>query len=161
MYKQSNNAKTNRKRKQMKNVIATIALVAATATSVSAADFFAGSTPQAGYDRVRTSTGAECQTSLDTGKYMNIGTYAVNEDSNSVSSNVSNNDVGVYANVTVMLGRDKIKRVNCNKLYDLQAQRDSVEIQRLQEEISLMKAQTEAMLAAGKEATVTAAGDDW
>ncbi len=157
MYKQSNNAKTNRKRKQMKNVIATIALVAATATSVSAADFFAGSTPQAGYDRVRTSTGAECQTSLDTGKYMNIGTYAVNEDSNSVDRN----DVGVYANVTVMLGRDKIKRVNCNKLYDLQAQRDSVEIQRLQEEIALMKAQTEAMLAAGKEATVTAAGDDW
>jgi hypothetical protein len=141
----------------MKNVIATIALVAATATSVSAADFFAGSTPQAGFDRVRTSTGAECQTSLDTGKYMNIGTYAVNEDSNSVDRN----DVGVYANVTVMLGRDKIKRVNCNKLYDLQAQRDSVEIQRLQEEISLMKAQTEAMLAAGKEATVTAAGDDW
>jgi len=157
MYKQSNNANTNRKRSKMKNVIATIALVAATATSVSAADFFAGSTPQAGFDRVRTSTGAECQTSLDTGKYMNVGTYAVNED----NAGVSNNDVGVYANLTVMLGRDKIKRVNCNKLYDLQAQRDSVEIQRLQEEISLMKAQTEAMLAAGKEATVTAAGDDW
>ena len=157
MYKQSNNANTNRKRNKMKNVIATIALVAATATSVSAADFFAGSTPQAGFDRVRTSTGAECQTSLDTGRYMNVGTYAVNED----NAGVSNNDVGVYANVTVMLGRDKIKRVNCNKLYDLQAQRDSVEIQRLQEEISLMKAQTEAMLAAGKEATVTAAGDDW
>jgi hypothetical protein len=157
MYKQSNNANTNERENKMKNVIATIALVAATATSVSAADFFAGSTPQAGFDRVRTSTGAECQTSLDTGKYMNVGTYAVNED----NAGVSNNDVGVYANVTVMLGRDKIKRVNCNKLYDLQAQRDSVEIQRLQEEISLMKAQTEAMLAAGKEATVTAAGDDW
>ena len=157
MYKQSNNANKNERENKMKNVIATIALVAATATSVSAADFFAGSTPQAGYDRVRTSTGAECQTSLDTGKYMNIGTYAVNEDSNSVDRN----DVGVYANLTVMLGRDKIKRVNCNKLYDLQAQRDSVEIQRLQEEIALMKAQTEAMLAAGKEATVTAAGDDW
>jgi len=157
MYKQSNNANTNERENKMKNVIATIALVAATATSVSAADFFAGSTPQAGYDRVRTSTGAECQTSLDTGRYMNVGTYAVNED----NAGVSNNDVGVYANVTVMLGRDKIKRVNCNKLYDLQAQRDSVEIQRLQEEISLMKAQTEAMLAAGKEATVTAAGDDW
>jgi len=157
MYKQSNNANTNERENKMKNVIATIALVAATATSVSAADFFAGSTPQAGFDRVRTSTGAECQTSLDTGRYMNVGTYAVNEDNNGVS----NNDVGVYANVTVMLGRDKIKRVNCNKLYDLQAQRDSVEIQRLQEEISLMKAQTEAMLAAGKEATVTAAGDDW
>ena len=142
----------------MKNVIATIALVAATATSVSAADFFAGSTPQAGYDRVRTSTGAECQTSLDTGKYMNIGTYAVNGDT---ATSVDRNDVGVYANLTVMLGRDKIKRVNCNKLYDLQAQRDSVEIQRLQEEIALMKAQTEAMLAAGKEATVTPAGDDW
>ena len=157
MYKQSNNANTNERENKMKNVIATIALVAATATSVSAADFFAGSTPQAGFDRVRTSTGAECQTSLDTGRYMNVGTYAVNEDNNGVS----NNDVGVYANLTVMLGRDKIKRVNCNKLYDLQAQRDSVEIQRLQEEISLMKAQTEAMLAAGKEATVTAAGDDW
>ena len=157
MYKQSNNANTNERENKMKNVIATIALVAATATSVSAADFFAGSTQQAGFDRVRTSTGAECQTSLDTGRYMNVGTYAVNEDNNGVS----NNDVGVYANVTVMLGRDKIKRVNCNKLYDLQAQRDSVEIQRLQEEIALMKAQTEAMLAAGKEATVTAAGDDW
>ena len=157
MYKQSNNANTNERENKMKNVIATIALVAATATSVSAADFFAGSTPQAGFDRVRTSTGAECQTSLDTGKYMNVGTFAKNND----NAGVSNNDVGVYANVTVMLGRDKIKRVNCNKLYDLQAQRDSVEIQRLQEEISLMKAQTEAMLAAGKEATVTAAGDDW
>jgi len=157
MYKQSNNANTNERENKMKNVIATIALVAATATSVSAADFFAGSTPQAGFDRVRTSTGAECQTSLDTGKYMNVGTFAKNNDNNGISDN----NVGVYANLTVMLGRDKIKRVNCNKLYDLQAQRDSVEIQRLQEEISLMKAQTEAMLAAGKEATVTAAGDDW
>lgn len=142
----------------MKNTIATIALVAATATTAMADGFFAGSTPQAGYDRVRTSTGAECQTSLDTGRYMNVGTYAVNEE-NGITDR---HDVGVYANVTIMLGRDKIERVNCNRLYDLQAQRDSVEIQRLQEEIALMKAQTAAMLAAGKEAALApASGDDW
>lgn len=141
----------------MKNVIATIALVAATAPAF-AADWNNGATPQAGYDRVRTSTGAECQTSLDTGRYFNTGVYAV-DDSGNTSARES---VGVYANVTVMLGRDKIERVNCNRLYDLQVQRDSVEIARLQEEINLMRAQTEAMLAAGKEAALApSSGDDW
>ena len=142
----------------MKKIIATIALVATTAPAF-AGDWNNGALPQAGYDRVRTSTGAECQTSLDTGKYFNTGVYAVNDDSTSTANRDS---VGVYANVTIMLGRDKIERVNCNRLYDLQVQRDSVEIQRLQEEIALMKAQTEAMLAAGKEAALApASGDDW
>ena len=141
----------------MKKIIATVALVASTAPAF-AGDFFAGSTPSAGYDRVRTSTGAECQTSLDTGKYFNTGVYAVNDE----SATANNDSVGVYANYTVMLGRDKIERVNCNRLYDLQVQRDSVEIARLQEEINLMRAQTEAMLAAGKEAALApASGDDW
>ena len=141
----------------MKKVIATIALVATTAPAF-AGDWNNGALPSAGYDRVRTSTGAECQTSLDTGKYFNTGVYAVNEDT--LTSN--SDDVGVYANYTVMLGRDKIERVNCNRLYDLQVQRDSVEIARLQEEINLMRAQTEAMLAAGKEAALApASGDDW
>lgn len=140
----------------MKKVIATIALVATTAPAF-AGDWNNGALPSAGYDRVRTSTGAECQTSLDTGKYFNTGVYAVNDE-----SNASNDSVGVYANYTVMLGRDKIERVNCNRLYDLQVQRDSVEIARLQEEINLMRAQTEAMLAAGKEAALApASGDDW
>ena len=60
----------------MKKIIATIALVATTAPAF-AGDWNNGALPQAGYDRVRTSTGAECQTSLDTGRYFNTGVYAV------------------------------------------------------------------------------------
>jgi len=43
------------------------------------------------YDRVRTSTGAECQTSLDTGRYLNAGFYAKEEPQGT--------DFGVYIDI--------------------------------------------------------------
>lgn len=138
----------------MKNVIlATVA--AATLASAASAESLNLS---AGSDRIRTSHGAECQTSLDTGKYFHIESFA-NKD------NMGNQtDFGVQVGVTFMLGMDKInsRRVDCNRMYDLQVQRDQLELIKMREEIALLRAQRKALLEGQAAATAApAAGDDW
>ena len=105
------------------------------------------------YDRVRTSTGAECQTSLDTGRYLNAGLYAKEEERGT--------DFGVFVGITFKLGMDKIKTQNCNPLLRMQEKRDMVEIERLQAELELMRLQQQMLAEQAEAATVEPAGEDW
>ena len=105
------------------------------------------------YDRVRTSTGAECQTSLDTGHYLNAGLYAKEEQFGT--------DVGIFVGLTFKLGMDKIKTQDCNPLLRMQEKRDTVEIERLQAELDLMRLQQQMLAKQADAATVETAGEDW
>lgn len=105
------------------------------------------------YDRVRTSTGAECQTSLDTGQYFNAGLYAKEEQFGT--------DIGIYVGLTFKLGMDKIKTQDCNPLLRMQEKRDTVEIERLQAELELMRLQQQMLAKQADAATVETAGEDW
>ena len=101
------------------------------------------------FDKIRTSTGAECQTSLDTGRYLSAGTYAKQD------------DVGLYISLNFKLGMDKVKSVkDCTQWVTLQEQRDSAEIQKLQAELELMKMQAE-MLAKQTAGAQPDAAEDW
>lgn len=110
-----------------------------------------------GYDRVRTSNGAECQSSNSTGKQLEMGSYA---DFDEVTDQ---GDVGVYARVVVQLGVEKLerKRVDCRDLYNMQLRRDELELARIKEEIELLKAQKNALMNQQDKAAVVGAGDDW
>lgn len=110
-----------------------------------------------GYDRVRTSNGAECQSSNSTGKQLEMGSYASHDEV------TDQGDVGVYARVVVQLGMKKVqdKRVDCRDLYNMQLRRDELELARIKEEIELLKAQKSALMNQQSQGAVVGVGDDW
>lgn len=110
-----------------------------------------------GFDRVRTSNGAECQSSNSTGKQLEMGSFAAMDELSDEGS------AGVYARVVVQLGMKKVerRRVDCRDLYNMQLRRDELEITRLQAEIGLLQAQKDALLEASSAAASVGEGDDW
>lgn len=111
-----------------------------------------------GFDRIRTSNGAECQHSNSTGKMLEMGSFA------NVDELTDQGNAGVYARVVVQLGMDKVerRRVDCRELYNMQLRRDEMELARIKEEIELLKAQKDALM--NPTNTVSSnigAGDDW
>lgn len=48
-------------------------------------------------------------------------------------------DVGVYARITVPLGKVAKNRIDCNRLYELELQKKQLELQKLQQELEQLK----------------------
>lgn len=92
-----------------------------------------------GYDRVSGTTGLVCESSIGSDTYFEIGSFATNDNKepkhyygNSEESKFgdANDSFGVYARVIIPLTGSK-KRVDCNRLYDLEVQKLRLEIERL------------------------------
>lgn len=49
-------------------------------------------------------------------------------------------DVGVFARITIPLGKRVESRIDCNKLYELELEKKQLELQKLQEELQALKA---------------------
>ena len=69
----------------------------------------------------------------DTFNQANIGTYPAGYDPNGFVR-----DVGVYARVTIPIGKPK-ERLDCNRLYELELRARSLEIQKLEAEIANLR----------------------
>ena len=48
-------------------------------------------------------------------------------------------DVGVYARITIPLGKVAKNRIDCNRLYELELQRKQLEVYKLQQEVNQLK----------------------
>ena len=48
-------------------------------------------------------------------------------------------DVGVYARITIPLGKVARSRIDCNRLYELELQRKQLEVYKLQQEVNQLK----------------------
>ena len=48
-------------------------------------------------------------------------------------------DVGVYARITVPLGKIARSRIDCNRLYELELQKKQLEVYKLQQEVNQLK----------------------
>ena len=80
-----------------------------------------------GYDEVRTSDGTSCRSSnAGNGAYVDVGVVGSQDDLGGI------NNGAVYGRIVVPLGRTG-RRLNCQRLYEL-------EIQRLEMEVRLLKA---------------------
>jgi len=49
-------------------------------------------------------------------------------------------DIGIYSRITIPLGARTKSRIDCNRLYELELQKKSLEVQKLQQEIDQLKA---------------------
>ena len=50
------------------------------------------------------------------------------------------NDVGVYARITIPLGKRNKNRIDCNRLYELELRQKQLEVMKLEQEIKQLKA---------------------
>jgi hypothetical protein len=48
-------------------------------------------------------------------------------------------DVGVYARITIPLGKVARSRIDCNRLYELELQKKQLEVYKLQQEVNQLK----------------------
>ena len=48
-------------------------------------------------------------------------------------------DVGVYARITIPLGKIARSRIDCNRLYELELQKKQLEVYKLQQEVNQLK----------------------
>ena len=97
---------------------------------------------------VTTSNGSGCSNNQSTGQKLSVGTEfdTLTEQGN------------VFIKMEWELGRHKIPKIDCNRLYNIELSKQQLELQKLQMEIELMRAKIEAAKNAGPTATT---GDDW
>lgn len=48
-------------------------------------------------------------------------------------------DVGVYARITIPLGKRNKSRINCNRLYELELRKKQLELQKLEAELKVLR----------------------
>lgn len=76
------------------------------------------------------------------------------------SINTFNNEGTVSATYKIELGKKKLRKVDCNRLYDISIKRQELQLQREQLELVLLQAQINALK--NKETIVPVTSvDDW
>lgn len=98
------------------------------------------STPS-GYDRVRTTEGSECQSSIAGNLQVYAGVYNAEYDDPyfMISSGINRqmNDQGFQAGITYSFGGGE--RINCARMYNIEVERAQMELEKLKSEIEMMK----------------------
>ena len=98
---------------------------------------------------VRGSNGAGCSQAEDTGKELKFGT----------SYDSASDNTTLSATWTFQLGREKLKKIDCNRLFNITIQKEQLELDKARLELVLLRAQ----IAAAKNGTEAPKliGDDW
>lgn len=98
---------------------------------------------------IRNANGASCSQTENTGKSFELGT----------SFDSFNDKAVVSATWKFELGKDKLQKVDCNRLFNLSVKREKLELDKAYLELELLRAQ----IAAAKNGTEApkATGDDW
>jgi hypothetical protein len=98
---------------------------------------------------VQTSNGAGCSQNEDTGRTMQFGT----------SINTATNEGTLSATYTIQLGKKKLRKVDCNRLYDISIKRQEIQLEREQLELELLR--TQIANTKSQNSNQITLGDDW
>lgn len=81
-----------------------------------------------------------CSNAIGSATQLEYGvTGIINGGSNYDPTQPSLRDVGVYARITMPLGKVAKNRIDCNRLYELELQKKQLELQKLQQELEQLK----------------------
>lgn len=81
-----------------------------------------------------------CSNAIGSATQLEYGvTGIINGGSSYDSSQPTLKDIGVYARITVPLGKVAKNRIDCNRLYELELQKKQLELQKLQQELEQLK----------------------
>ena len=81
-----------------------------------------------------------CSNAIGSATQLEYGvTGVINQGSNVDPTQGAIRDVGVYARITMPLGKVAKNRIDCNRLYELELQKKQLELQKLQQELEQLK----------------------
>jgi len=106
------------------------------------------STASANSYNIQTSNGAGCSQNEDTGRSVQFG----------ADVNTYTNESNFSVTYSIQLGRDKLKKIDCSAMYNLEVSRQRMELEKQRLELELLRAQIANAKAQKKEVTL---GDDW
>jgi len=86
----------------------------------------------------------ECSNAIGSATRMEMGvTGVINrgryDQLNQYFNDIRTGDVGVYAKIIIPLGKVAKNRIDCNRLFEVELNRRTLEIQKLQEEINALR----------------------
>jgi hypothetical protein len=81
-----------------------------------------------------------CSNAIGSATQLEYGvTGIINQGSNYDPDQSVLRDVGVYARITIPLGKVAKNRIDCSKLYELELQKKRLELEKLQQELDQLK----------------------
>jgi len=81
-----------------------------------------------------------CSNAIGSATQLEYGvTGVINQGSNTDPTQGAIRDVGVYARITMPLGKVAKNRIDCNRLFELELQKKQLELQKLQQELEQLK----------------------
>ena len=83
----------------------------------------------------------DCSNAIGSATQLEFGVTGIinREPSTSGFDNVNEGDVGVYARITIPLGKVAKSRIDCNKLYELELRKKQLELMKLEEELQQLR----------------------
>jgi hypothetical protein len=97
---------------------------------------------------ITTSNGAGCTQNENTGRSLEFG----------ADMNTYTNEGTVSFTYNIQLGRDKLKTIDCSRMYDIEVSRQQNELERQRLELQLLRTQIAQAKAEKREIT---SSDDW
>lgn len=122
----------------------TLACITIAVSSIANAAYIPSVQQSTGYDEIKTSTGIVCRQSMSNQTYINMGvTGSQNNYRDEGWDNWNSRDNGeamVYVQMTIPIGSPE--RMDCSRIYDLEVERQQLEIQQLKTQLELLQKQS-------------------
>ena len=85
----------------------------------------------------------DCSNAIGSATNLELGVTGIiangNYDAMNNYFNDRTGDVGVYARITIPLGKTAKNRINCNRLYELELKKKQLEVMKLEKEINRLR----------------------
>jgi len=81
----------------------------------------------------------DCSNAIGSATTLEFGLTSIIQGSDPQTGSSKTGDVGVFARITIPLGKRVKRRIDCSRLYDLELQKKQLELMRLQQEINQLR----------------------
>tara|TARA_R110002012_G_scaffold89072_1_gene219062 strand:- start:558 stop:959 length:402 start_codon:yes stop_codon:yes gene_type:complete len=81
----------------------------------------------------------DCSNAIGSATNLEFGLTSIIQGANDQTGSSRTGDVGVFARITIPLGKRVKRRIDCSRLYELELQKKQLELMRLQQEINQLR----------------------
>ena len=81
----------------------------------------------------------DCSNAIGSATTLEFGLTSIIQGEDHQTGSSKTGDVGVFARITIPLGKRVKKRIDCSRLYDLELQKKQLELMKLQQEINQLR----------------------
>ena len=81
----------------------------------------------------------DCSNAIGSATTLEFGLTSIIQGGDRSTGASRTGDIGVFSRITIPLGKRVMKRIDCNRLYDLELQKKQLELMKLQQEINQLR----------------------